>query len=167
MTEKELKKLSRADLLEMLIDQSTELQTLREKLDTAETALKSREIAIDKAGSLAEASLQLNGVFEAAQAASEQYMENIRRLSERQEAVCRRMEKESRDRADRQLAAAEKKCEAMEAETKVKCAEMLEKAEAESQKYWEEVTAKLEAFYDEHTGLRELLSIVMPKKEQK
>ena len=69
MKEKELKRLSRADLLEMLIDQSKELQEVREKLQQAEAELKKREIAISNAGSIAEASLMLNGVFEAAQAA--------------------------------------------------------------------------------------------------
>ena len=36
MSEKELKKLSRADLLEMLISQSKEVQQLQEKLEKAE-----------------------------------------------------------------------------------------------------------------------------------
>ena len=68
MTDNDVKKLSRKDLLEMLIDQSREIESLRAKLSEAEAALKKREIAIDKAGSIAEASLLLNGVFEAAQA---------------------------------------------------------------------------------------------------
>ena len=77
MTEKELRRLSRVDLLEMLIAQSTELQECKEKLEAAEEALKNREIAVRKAGSIAEASLVLNGVFEAADRACQQYIENI------------------------------------------------------------------------------------------
>ena len=69
MTDNDVKKLSRKDLLEMLIDQSREIESLRAKLSEAEAALKNREIAIDKAGSIAEASLLLNGDFEADQAA--------------------------------------------------------------------------------------------------
>ena len=55
MTEKDLKKLSRADLLQMMIAQSEELQTLRERLQLAEGLLKERELQIDNAGSIAEA----------------------------------------------------------------------------------------------------------------
>ena len=116
MTEKELKRLSRADLLEMLISQSEELREVKERLRTAEAALASRVIEIDNAGSIAEASLRLNGVFEAAQAACEQYTENIRLLSERSQLICRQMEKESREQAERLLEQTRRRCEEMEAQ---------------------------------------------------
>ena len=164
MTNNELKKLSRADLLEMLIDQSTELEAMRKKLASAEAALQKRQIAIDQAGSIAEASLLLNGVFEAAERACQQYTDNIRQLSERQEAVCLQMENESRRKADQYQADVERRCAKLEAETNARCAEMLSSAKAASQKYWDDVSAKLEAFYSEHAGLRELLSVVTPPK---
>ena len=53
MTDKELKRLSRGELLEMLIQQSKELERLRKQLDAAESALQNREIAITNAGSIA------------------------------------------------------------------------------------------------------------------
>lgn len=116
MTEKELKRLTRADLLEMLIAQSEELRQVKERLKIAEAALANRVIEIDNAGSIAEASLRLNGVFEAAQAACEQYTENIRLLSERSQLVCRRMEEESREQAERLLEQTRRRCEEMEAQ---------------------------------------------------
>ena len=82
MTDKEVRKLSRAELLEMLIDQSAELEACKKKLAAAEADLEDQKIAIDKAGSIAEASLLLNGVFEAAQAAAQQYLENVCRMKE-------------------------------------------------------------------------------------
>ena len=78
MTEKEIRRLSRADLLEMLIDQTREMNELRTRLEAAEKELASRRIRLEQAGSIAEAALKLNGVFEAAQAACNQYLENIR-----------------------------------------------------------------------------------------
>lgn len=127
MTEKELRRLSRADLLEMLIDQSVELEQTRKKLAAAEEALASRVIEINSAGSIAEAALRLNGVFEAAQAACDQYVQNVRLLNERSEMICRRMEQESREKADRLLKEARRKCQAMEGRTEVP-AEQSEKA---------------------------------------
>ena len=78
MTEKELRRLSRADLLEMLVDQSVELETVKKKLAAAEEALASRVIEINSAGSIAEAAIQVNGVFEAAQAAADQYLASVK-----------------------------------------------------------------------------------------
>jgi len=52
----------------------------------------------------------------------------------------------------------------MEADTKVQCAELLAKAKAEAQTYWDEVSAKLDAYYDQHVGLRELLTMIYPDK---
>ncbi|MBR3796795.1 MAG: hypothetical protein IKK34_12340 [Clostridia bacterium] len=129
MREKDLKRLSRADLLEMLIDQSMELQKTKKRLSAAEAKLNNRQIAIDESGSIAEAALKLNGMFEAAQASCEQYMENIRLLSGRQEAICRRHEEESERKAAARLAETERRCAAMEAETRAKCARLLEMAQ--------------------------------------
>lgn len=125
MTEKELRRLSRADLLEMLIAQSEELREVKERLAAAEEALASRIIEINNAGSIAEASLQLNGVFEAAQAACAQYTENIRSMNERTKRICQQMEEESRKQADSLLEETRRKCELMEAEAMEKCEEYL------------------------------------------
>lgn len=80
MNENELRKLKRVDLLELLISQGRENEELRHKLAEAEQKLADRQIKTDEAGSIAEAALKLNGVFEAAQAAADQYLENIKRL---------------------------------------------------------------------------------------
>ena len=166
MNDNDLRKLSRADLLEMLIEQSQEVEILREKLAAAEEALQKREIAIRNAGSIAEASLQLNGVFEAAQSASQQYLENIERLSRQQEAFCQQLEKESVLRAEQRIAEAVRKCEKLEADTKIRCAEMLNKAKADSKACWDEIEARLNTYYEEHRGLRELLAMALPAREQ-
>lgn len=80
MTEKELHKLKRAELLEMMLAQSREIEVLRARIEELETKLADREIRIRESGSIAEAALKLNGIFEAAQAAADQYLENVRRL---------------------------------------------------------------------------------------
>ena len=77
ISERELRRLSRADLLELLVAQSRENERLRARLNEANRKLKSREIKIQKAGSIAEAALKLNGVFEAAEQAAQQYIENV------------------------------------------------------------------------------------------
>lgn len=82
MNEKDLRHLSRAELLEMLLAQTEENEELRQRLDDAERRLEDRRIAVERAGSLAEAALQLNHVFEAADEAARQYLDNVRQLAQ-------------------------------------------------------------------------------------
>lgn len=95
MTDKELKKLSRGELLELLITQTEQNERLRIELEQANAKLHDRKIQVDKAGSLAEAALALNGIFDAAQAAAKQYLDNIEDMSNNQSAVCERMKQEA------------------------------------------------------------------------
>lgn len=88
MTEKELKRLSRKQLLEMLIVQTECNEQLENQLAEVKKQLECRIIKEKKAGSIAEAALKLNGVFEAAQNAANQYLENIQHLEEEQKNLC-------------------------------------------------------------------------------
>lgn len=80
MTEKELKKLNRKQLLELLLIQTNRADELEKRLSEMQKALNDREITLSEAGSIAEAALKLNGIFEAADAAAKQYLDNIKRL---------------------------------------------------------------------------------------
>ena len=138
MTERELKKLNRSDLLELLLQQAKELEQLRGELREAREQLDSRNLEITNAGSIAEAALQLNNVYQATQDACSQYMENIKALSARQEEVCARME----------------------AETRAKCDRMLAQAQREADAYWAETEKRVEKLFAPYSGLRELLESV-------
>lgn len=75
---KDLKKLSRADLLELLVEMGRENDRLKAELEEAQAALAERDLKLQRSGSLAEAALALNGIFEAADAACSQYIESMR-----------------------------------------------------------------------------------------
>jgi transcriptional regulator with PAS, ATPase and Fis domain len=91
MTDKELKKLSRAELLELLLIQTKENEKLRERLKKREEKLNERRIKIEQAGSLAEAVLAVNKVMEAAQEAANQYLENIAALEAETKEKCEKL----------------------------------------------------------------------------
>lgn len=74
MTEKEIKKLNRYQLLELLIVQTERADKLQAKLEEVESKLQDHELKISSLGSIAEASLQLGGVFQAAQDAADMYI---------------------------------------------------------------------------------------------
>lgn len=99
MTAKELKRLRRSDLLEMLLTLRKENDELRAQLERTQAQLESRNIEIARSGSLADAVLQLNGVFEATQAACEQYVDVVRRRMRAEEEA-------TREKCDRLMALA-------------------------------------------------------------
>lgn len=81
MMDKTLRRLSRRELVELFLAQSKEVERLRAELEQTEQQLKSRQILLREAGSIAVASLRLNEVFESAQKAADQYLLNVKRLS--------------------------------------------------------------------------------------
>ncbi len=117
MTERELKKLSRADLLQLLLDERRENESLQLKLKEAEEKLSERMLVLEEAGSIAQAVMQLNGVFEAAESAASQYVENVQRLSMEKEAKCWQMEIEAKERAKAIIEEAEVYSRKVHAET--------------------------------------------------
>ncbi len=82
MTEKELKKLNRYQLLELLIIQTERADKLQVALEEAERRLNDQEINISALGSIAEASLHLKGVFQAAQEAADMYIDAAKKQAE-------------------------------------------------------------------------------------
>ena len=73
-----LRKLRKAELLQIMLEQSDEIDRLRDRVEELEKELEDRRITIEKAGSIAEASLKLTRVFEEAQKAADLYLENVR-----------------------------------------------------------------------------------------
>ena len=158
MTDKELKRLSRSELLEMLIAQMEENEKLKIDLEKAQEKADSRQIAIDRAGSIAEAALVLNGVFDTAQAAATQYLENIRRLSGNQEAVCQRMEASARAKAQTIYADAD----AYSQKVRAKADDYSRRIRSEADLYRKRVEEKITELLREKEDLSSLLH---PNKE--
>ena len=85
MTEKELLKLKKSELLEIMLAQSKEIDSLRAQLEEANAKIRSKKIAIKESGSIAEAALNLTKIFEEAQKAADLYVENVKRKARLEE----------------------------------------------------------------------------------
>ena len=148
MTDKELKRLTRRELLELLIEQSKENEQLQDSVDDlqkqlgeAEEKLKSKDVKLDKVGSLAEAALQLSGIFEAADAAAKAYVENIVQNHSAQQEEYDRIIGEAKSKAAEIIAAAEK-----EQQARI----------AQADAYRQEIAARIESFFQAHEELKDL-----------
>jgi len=78
MTDKELKKMSRKELLEMLIQLRAKADELQKELDKTKAQLEDKKFRIENSGSIAEASLAVTNIFREAQKAASLYLENIK-----------------------------------------------------------------------------------------
>ena len=78
MDDKRLKKISKKELLEILLAQAKKIDELETELKEVKEELNSRRIEIKKSGSIAEAALKLNGIFELAQKTADEYVENVK-----------------------------------------------------------------------------------------
>jgi len=166
MTDRELRKLRRTDLLELLLAQEKENEDLRRQIQQLQDRLEERELKIINAGSIAEASMQLNGVFEAAQSAADQYLASIRKMNEEKENYCSKIEEEARLRAEQTLRETEARCSRMEEEsraeadrilkeTEEKQRAMLEETKKDLKSYWASVSLRMEELYKKQLGEKE------------
>ena len=80
MTERELKRLGRTELLRLLVAQMKKNAELEAQLAEARETLRQREITASKCGSLAEAALALNRMFEQADQVVADYVANAKRM---------------------------------------------------------------------------------------
>jgi len=180
MTNTEVRKLRKKVLIDMLLKQMEDNERMTEEIEELKKELAYKETQITNAGTIAEAAFEMNGVLAAAEAAAQQYLRDVKALTERQEAEsilrekavaakciaqeqatferCNYM-KEEIEKVCRELdAETKKKCEELEKETEEKCLAMTRKAEQDIEEKWNELSTRLEEFYRAHIGLKTLLT---------
>ena len=149
---------SRVDELEAeLVEADRQIQGAHAEVQRAMEEQHSSEIRLNEAGSIAEAALQINHVFEDADKAAQQYLESVRLLSEREDAIVAQREQESKEKAVRLLQKTEERCREKVAETKAKCAALEEESRIKSEAYWEKVSRQMQIFVASHQELKGLL----------
>ena len=116
MDKKELRKFSKKELLEILLSQAKRIEELENELNKTKKKLDSKKIIIEDSGSLAEASLKLNHIFEVAEESANQYLFNVK-----------------------------EKCKKIEIDTKKEIAKMLEDTERTCQKKKEDTERYLDS----------------------
>lgn len=150
MTDRELKRMSRIQLVELILevtrkldDTVAALEEEKRKVERLKKRLADRKIMIESAGSIAESSLQLGGVFTAAQKAASVYLENIERIEGETAERCRTMEAASEEKCRIMEDASEKKCRTMEDASVIKCRTMEAEAEEKSKALEDEAEARI------------------------
>lgn len=106
MTDKEFKRLSRAQLIEIIYQLQLQIDKLNEEKQALENELEDKRLRLQSAGNIAEAALEINDCFRSAQNAAEQYLNEIKAIREETEAERQRILKEAKAEAEAIIAGA-------------------------------------------------------------
>ena len=85
MTDKEFKRLSRAQLIDIIYQLQLQIDKLNEEKEEIKSELADKRLRLSNVGNIAEAALEINNCFRDAQNAAEQYLNEIKAIREETE----------------------------------------------------------------------------------
>lgn len=113
--------MSRTELIEIIYALKNDADRLEKENSDLKEQLQKREIQIGEAGSIAEAAIKLNQVFESAQAAADDYLASIKKEKEQAEFL--------KEEAWKALELAQKDAQNLRDKTEKESKDILERAE--------------------------------------
>lgn len=134
--------LSKNEMMMVMYDQEQEIERLKAKVAELQATINNYEIKVEESGTLAEASAQINNLFEVAQATVETYIENMRKREEKSEAL---------------LADVQKQAESIISDAEDVAQKRLAAADVEIDEKWAVIESRLLVLYESHKGLKELV----------
>ena len=103
MNDKEIRKLNRAQLIEIIYQLQLNQEELEPENKRLKEELEDKRLRIKNAGNIAYAALEINNVMEAAQNAANVYLEEIREMKKETEAQCIHVLKITKEKAQEYL----------------------------------------------------------------
>ena len=175
MADCELRRMHRAELIEIIYALKQSEDQLKAQNAALTAQLQDRQLRLEKAGSIAQAALELNNVFAVAQAAADDYLHSVQAsladadaaantLSQARSEAKRILEQAQAD-ADSLKAQTQQECDALTAaaeqkrtQTEADCKAMVEQAEQEVQQRWQAFDRKANELLDQYRSTDGLLS---------
>ena len=108
MTDKEFKRLTRPQLIDIIYQFQLQVDKLTEENQELKQELANKRLRLQNAGNIAEAALEMNDCFRSAQNAAEQYLNEIKMIREEAEAERKRILSEAHAEAEAIIATAQK-----------------------------------------------------------
>ena len=108
MTDKEFKRLSRAQLIDIIYQFQLKQDELVAENERLSRELADKRLRVKEAGNIAEASLAIHNIMQSAQEAADLYLEEIRILREETKEQCQLLLENAQKEADNLIALARK-----------------------------------------------------------
>lgn len=154
MTDKELKRLSRVELIDIIYEMQKQSEEKDAQMQKMQTALDDRTLRIANAGSIAEAAFSINGIFEAAQAAADQYLASIKAATADMEQTLA----EAEEKRQKILSDAEEQAADLVRKAEEQAASMNTEAEKQCAEKWTEFERRANNLIAAHRELQNLMA---------
>lgn len=113
MINKELKHLSRKELVDIIYQLKKNEEELEAVIESQKKELQEKKIRLSMAGSIADAAMSVTNVFSTAQMTADLYLQEIAFMKEETEKECERKTQETEERVKAVLTDGEKKLSAL------------------------------------------------------
>lgn len=100
MADKELRKMNRTELIDIIYALQQREERLKEENAVLQEKLNDRIVKIENAGNIAEAVIALNNIFQNAQEAADQYVESVRSIQETAKEEAEKIITEAQEKAE-------------------------------------------------------------------
>lgn len=100
MINKELKRLNRRELVDIIYQMKKNEEQMKEQIATLESQLQDKKINISVAGSIAEATVDLTKIFTTAQVTADLYLHQISTMKEDTEKECAKMIEDAKNKVE-------------------------------------------------------------------
>ena len=118
MISKELKKLNRRELVDVIYQLKKNEEQLQERIAALEEELQNRRIKLSTAGSIAEVATDITDIFSAAQSTADLYLREVAAMKEDAQKESEKMIKEAKKKIRAIIDDGQKQCDALTARYK-------------------------------------------------
>ena len=140
MISKELKKLNRRELVDVIYQLKKNEEQMQEKIASLEAELQDRRIHLSVAGSIAEAATDITGIFSVAQSTADLYLNEITSMKEDTQRECEKMIEEAKNKVKLILADGKEKYDALATRYRA------------DYKKWQQLRAEIEKFEEQKSN---------------
>ena len=99
MTDREFKRLRKAELIEIIYELERRQKKLEEENEKLREQIQKREMDVQSAGNLAMACAQISNLFQAAQDTADEYLEQIRLKEQKAQALLQQAQEKAEHNA--------------------------------------------------------------------
>jgi hypothetical protein len=99
MVSKELRKLNRRELIDIIYQMKKNEQQMQEQIAALQAELDEKRLRLSQTGSIAEAALAVTNIFSAAQEAADLYLQEISSMKAETERECKKILEQARKAA--------------------------------------------------------------------
>ena len=140
MISKELKKLNRRELVDVIYQLKKNEEQMQEKIALLEAELQDRRMHLSVAGSIAEAATDITDIFSVAQSTADLYLNEIASMREDAKRECERMIEEAGKKVETIMADGRRQYEALAARYRT------------DYKKWQQLRAEIEKMEETVSG---------------